>query len=431
MPSPDTWSDYRPDCNGWWNSTIIGKAGYLMGRDPTEGSETHRGIAVTGIGEADTSAVFYDALTEKLAGSATFSDFRNAALQSCIDTGASSLTSCMNAIRAVGLWSTDVNAWTLPTGSTSVDLASIGSTRFAFNSRIGNRGVEYRARTCPVSDGGCSWTTETSIGEPDAEGVPAVSTNSENEMFVCFRVRFGAAHNLWCDHFHPTSGPEIGPDPTTSDVRDSPTLAFFNGEMYIAYRVTSGAIHWRRINKAHSTWSAPLSVHPSVSTFHSPVLASGDEDPVGGAPDSLFLLYVIGSGLNQNRIAYVPFNPVTDSWDFASGGVLQEENNTPAGPFTDYYMTNEPVGAAFFRGRLHVVATDVGLNEIGGDDTLWYGSCGIPCNEPPDWTRLVQQDGGAQTGAGLDTWGAQESVLRIWRRLASSDMMAHRLKDSE
>jgi len=409
-----------------------------MGREPSEGAESHGGYTVTGIGEADASEVFYDALTNKLSGSATLSDFRNAALQSCVDTGASSLLSCFEAVKSVGLWSTDVNTWTLPSGSSGVDLATYrvpeffgSSTRFVYYSGSGDRGVYYRMRSCPVSSGSCSWSVQYSAGEPDAIGRPAAATIPGGASLFCFRVQYGSYNNLWCDNWYGSTGPHIGPDPGASDIATSPTLAYFNGYLYIAYGVASGQIHFKRLDPLTMTWSTAQTIHPSASTWLAPVLASGDEDRFGGAGDSLFIVYVIGTGPSMSQIAYVPFDDATGSWDYAAGGVLEQETLTPIGPLTQYYMTNRTPGAAFFRGRLHVVATDVGLDVLGGGNTLWYGSCGMPCDDPADWTRLVRQDGGARPGASIDTYGDYDYSLRIWHRLASSNMNAHRLKESE
>jgi Zn-dependent metalloprotease len=108
-PHPDHWSMFRSDCTYvHWNRTITSKAGYLLGREPSEGAATHWGLPVTGIGETAAGAVWYRALTQYLASTTTYTQFRTAIYQACYDLlGGNDYLNCLHSVDAIGLWTPD------------------------------------------------------------------------------------------------------------------------------------------------------------------------------------------------------------------------------------------------------------------------------------------------------------------------------------
>jgi bacillolysin len=113
---PDSWRWFEPqsaEAGFNWashqNAGILNKLAYLLHREPSEGSVTHHGVAVTGIGLAAAQWVFYDAVDLHMFDSgADLHDYRDALRDACVSRYGALSTACVqldNAWNAVGLWS--------------------------------------------------------------------------------------------------------------------------------------------------------------------------------------------------------------------------------------------------------------------------------------------------------------------------------------
>ncbi|MBZ0117947.1 MAG: M4 family metallopeptidase [Sandaracinaceae bacterium] len=430
-PQPDTWSEYRPECGGHWNSSIASRIGWVMGREPSLGAAVVHGIPVSGVGEAEASGVWYRAMVEDLGGSVTFTDLRAAIQLECFDLyarfGAAAYINCTHAASSAGLW------WSFPIPDLSLpasfELQNFGSgnRRFVFYYSAAAGRLAYRTQTgCTFST--CAWSAE-SLGEMMPEQQPAAAfVPSPSALFVCYR---NTGNGVWCDRWDGTSW-HAGPDPGGTGVTDSVGLAYFNGALYLAYRKNDAPnqfrIYWRRLLDGTFSWS------PEQSTGYSatlgPSLASGDEDFHVADSNELWMVFPNGaSGAAQGQIVFRRFDASSQVW--GGGGVLSTvvDEGTPF-PLTQYYRTAQRVMAAFHRGRLHLVATNVGLDAFGSGQTLWYGSCAPPCG-PSDRSRFVQQEGVYRESPYVGNSSTGDGYLRILYRQPAGDGVHNRSKYSD
>jgi hypothetical protein len=401
---PDHWSFYYPlvsPCSRVnYSATIIGKIGYLMGREPNAGSVNHWGLDVTGIGPVKTGKVWYQALTTNTWSTQSFTEFGYALINGCLtQTTGQDLVECYKAILSVGLWSYDTpQTWNV---NVEPDVAYYLGDRWVFYKSPSSNDLKYRRRTCPLHDSGCNWGPEVQMDNTIASAPSA--TTYDYRAWVCFR---NTSAEVECDRIGVFGNIVQGPSPASTSLDDAPSLVTNSGALYLTYR-RSGNVYWRRYTTAGG-WEAEQG--PVTSGVGSPpVLASADEQRSNQGPE-LWLLYRTATG----RIAYHLFNHSTSTWD-----APELVGRTPDAPVTDAH-----VGAAVYRNRLHVAG------KTGND--IYYASCKTPCvGDSDDWTRWVKQDGDTNFAPLLEAYGANDGYLYLWHNLAASDTLQWRTKLSE
>jgi hypothetical protein len=410
LPQPDHWSNYRKECNGHWNSTIISKAGYLMGREISEGFKTHWGFSVRGIGEVAAGKVWYFVLKYYLYGNATFTEFRHAIYNSCqyycTTLSMCNYSHCINSVDAVGFWSSDAGeSWNIDGTVDMAKFAVSGQTRwYIFYKDLVSNLMRYRYRTCPLT-GDCSWTSPMTFDSGSSGPSAAVLPGSY--MVVCFQDE-AAESFLYCDTWDSSGNKTIGPDILQS-IKGPPSLVYFDGTLYIAYIKSNNWIYWRKYNTATHVWGSENSA--GFQSTLPPVLASSSEDYLVPSDNYLWIVYRRSS---DNRLAYRRFIPSYSIWgsELVAG---QSGNQFP--------IPQSTPGASFYRGRLHIASLD-------DTNDIWYASCSMPCNYPGYWSRCVEQDPSAQGDLVLDNYGASDGNLWLWHRLASDNHLNRRYKKS-
>jgi Zn-dependent metalloprotease len=397
IPYPDNWSNYRSICGPYFNSTIISKSGHLMGREAGEGSETHWGLGVTGIGEVNAGKVWYRALTEQLYGAATFTQFRNAIYSSCAywHTG-TTYYNCLRAVDAIGLWSGDAEAGWSTQYTTSLSRFTVNGEdrRWIFYKVYGGNSIAYRYRTCTIT-GPCSWSSPFSF---DCSSDGPASALYAGYLWVCFRSPYGTN---WCDRIYSSGEVHNGPDPGTT-LEGPPALAYRSGALYLAYRKSSGYIYWSKYTTSGG-WTAEQNTGFVSNT--PPALASQSEDPYSSGT-RLWLVY---SGID-NRVRYSLFNDASGTWGASrlAGRVSTYSQYRPS--------------ARMFRGRLHVVSYYMSYP--------YYMSCAMSCDSASQWTLNVNQGQGLLPYFNLDVYGAQDGRLYLWPRMGDSEILNYRYKSS-
>jgi hypothetical protein len=186
-----------------------------------------------------------------------------------------------------------------------------------------------------------------------------------------------------------------GPDPGGGPISGGPTLAAWEGVLYVAYRKSDGIIYWNKFNG--TSWTPGYST--GFASAHSPTLASGSEDPFPGATRRLWLVYESGCTVYYSYLHIggftTPMSIGQTDQDYGEHSWWPANVRRPA--------------AAVFRGRLHVAVVDDNID-------LWYASCAMPCGEPSDWTRIVKQDSSAEFGdLALESFGTNDGRLHLWR----------------
>ncbi len=412
QPQPDNYSNYRPECGPHWNSTIVSKAGFLMGREPSEGSGANWGIYVTGIGEILAGGPWYAvALSDAyLSGQTTFTQFRNAMYTECAArfTG-SNFANCVNSIHAMGFWTSDVEA-NSPSGWTvegSVDLARFTVSgvekRWVFYWDQATDSLLYRSRSC-VMYGVCSWSAPTVL-ESHVDSSPA-ATSHNGYLWVCFKHE--TMHQVYCDRISASGSILYGPNPTGTPVME-PSIASFDGSLYLSYRRTVGnALAWKKYGTA---WSSEQTVPGLTLTNGEPILASGSEDPISPNNDYLFVVYQRAS---DSRVAVRRFDKNSNVWG----------SEVMVGQADQAIIGNGGPAASMFRGRLHVAYRDNYLR-------MHYLSCAMPCSSATDWTRDVEYEGTAYEDITLDSYAAGDSRLYLWRGPTSGMPLSYRYKVSK
>lgn len=423
MAQPDHLSQYRRECGGYWNATIVGKAGWLIGREPSAGAAAHGGLYITGLGNVGSASV-WSSVMASLYGSITFGALRDFGYSAC--AASSDPTNCYRAFDAVGLWAGDSLTTTAdyPAGLTPdapPDIVSdptfpLTRRTLLYARNISGGQVWSRERTCPLG-GSCAWGSANLIeSNVPVQQVSAAATSSRT--YVCYR---NSTSGIWCRNraAGSTSPWSIGPDPGGSGVAGEVSLAYFSNVLYLVYRKTD-AMYWRKL--VGGAWTAETAVNDGTGTVGSntsPVLVSTLEDSATPTNNSLWIVYTRTGYLSAGNIAHVRFNPAFNDWS-GGGGQLDYIADGFAYPMRTQYR----LAAAAHRGRLHVVALNAGYSAYGAgsDNALWYASCAAPCTAIGGWTPMGVVEGsgsawGANSAGLLDSGGAMSnSALHLWHR---------------
>jgi len=393
-PNPDHYTQIRiPGCIQHWNSTFIGKSAYLLGRFVDEGTETHYGIDVTGVGADDASNVWYKAITESLTEPGTFAKFYNGIAYGCLQyySGAA-YTNCLASVQAIGLWSGDYTGdFNVNNGVSIVYLAPewLTARRFLFHRAIDeNDALKYSYRTCPIG-GTCFWSWPATIAYT-THAPSAAAYESTN--YVCYRNVSGT---LSCGRLNYWGTFTAGPDPGGT-IEGSPSLVYYYDGLFLAYRKSSGSIYWRHYSSG-SGWSSETLT--GGSTTFSPVLVSGNDDYFG-TQNYLFLFYVRSS---DNRLVYRRFNRIAQTWGNEElSGQSDEAPSIYGGGLT----------AEMYRGEVHIAYRG---QEQMYSGRMYYINCLLPCDSRDDWSRNVPQEGNSSNyDLVLDGSGAWDGKLYLW-----------------
>ncbi len=423
-PQPDHWANYRFQGEAHFNSTIASQAGELMGREPSEGAQSHWGVSVTGIGRSEAEHVWKWALPSFNA-STTRSDWYLIMAYACYYNAGADFGNCFQAALAVGPWSPDT---TTPLASAyPVGLAQWtvnGQKRwYAFYERApGSYYQCYRYKTCDY-DQGCGWSAETCYEQGTPHG-PAVAVLPGVGMFSCMDNIYGS---IWCLYWDST-GTEYGASPGGSNIYEQPSLVYYYGRLWLTYRDnTSHEVYTKYLDTyPYVHWSAAMDAgFKSIST--PPVLASSNEDYWNPSNDYMFLVYTYKDAV-RSYLAYKLFDNSTFTW---TGGGFVQESDAPMDLFVRSLPTERPA-VAMFRGRLQLAVhgiADWDSSYPDADKTIWYASCKAPCyqNAPPancdtpedsqQWSRFVPQEGLSQTGITLNSQAPGDGYLYMFHRL--------------
>lgn len=109
-------ADHASQVNPAWgchdNSLAVSHGLYLLGRNPSQGAESHYGISVTGIGINNAFKTYFKAMTDSIVDSQprSLSDLRNALLSSAgsqFGYGSTEYEETRNTVNAMGYWTTN------------------------------------------------------------------------------------------------------------------------------------------------------------------------------------------------------------------------------------------------------------------------------------------------------------------------------------
>jgi hypothetical protein len=243
-------------------------------------------------------------------------------------------------------------------------------------------------------------------------------------LFTCYVT---SASGLFCDKLDNAGNLTFGPDPGGTGITEPPSLAYYSGRLYLIYR-KSTTVYWRRLEGSMGSWSWGAEQAAGFSSFVPPVLASSNED--GNSPGNhLFVVYANNS---TRRLAYRRFTGTGWGPEWLAGQA--DEVNLAS--------TAQRPAAAMHRGRLQVAIHGYPGWYSGADKDIFSLSCLAPCEytapapsctlpeNAQQWTRMVQQEGGANYGLHLDTSAASDGYLYLWHRLETSDVLHYRAKYS-
>jgi hypothetical protein len=320
---------------------------------------------VTGIGGNDASLVFYGAINQYLSTSPTFSDLRDALLDSAEDQfgGTSSqYNQTRGTVDAMGYWTHkyDFGFASDRVPSTAYFMVNGSARRYVFDIEGGS--LKYRYRTCTYS-GMCSWSAATSVYSA-TNGVSAVVHDGvlwafwdyNNSVYYKKFYSDGTVSSLFMRSGASTSAPPVA-------LHVAPNL------LYLLYRdvapfSTTATVRLMQLNGA--TWSAATATQVSTRSPFSAI-----------ANDDVHLFYRD----NYLNVVFKMFDRSAQTWTTqhaAYGAWLQSDDSY--GP-----------SVALYRGRLHVVA-NMDYSPIGLDDTVLTASCAYPCLND-NWTAWTEIDG--------------------------------------
>ena len=398
---PDHWSNFNyEDVYGNHNATIVGKAAHLLGRGPGEGSTTHWGRTVTGLGPSTAQYLFYDTLTTRLSSSADLTELRNGLLESAADSYgvfSSQWNTVDAATQAIGTFTSDVSSGFDSPYAPRVEYFSVSgqNRRWMFYVDRATSEVMYTYRTC-VLYGACSWQTPQTVYALPVASSPA-TVQYDGKLWVFFvPTSTGQIAYKTIDSAGTLSGTaSLG---ISTDAAVAATA--FAGKLYLIWKTAGSSEQSIKFSSYLTSWSG-------TSTVPWPTATDGGIDAVwGGSPSLLWLAYQRFDG-TAIRVAV---RTMTTSGTWNSEVFVPTSVSTKA-PAVDFY-----------RNRLHVASTQ--------GTKLYYASCEMPCASG-DWTKWVAQNGTTNNWARLDNRGANDGRLYLWHRGPSSSRLYWRYKNSE
>jgi hypothetical protein len=228
--------------------------------------------------------------------------------------------------------------------------------------------------------------------------------------------------------------------------------------MFVAYQ-SGTSLFSQSLRDGADTWSSPVRLPlaeaapaPSLATSAGPSLASAEEDVYAPNTGSgLWLVWrsaahIVGEEQRpEGAIAFSEFDTTTMTWPEPSYITRALNNDTNAASVE--FQSATSIDAAFFRGRLQVIGTEVHIDDtfppgrsvMNFVNSLWIASCAPPfctpdgpsvfwpCGMPhlcaghvteapagTGWSPFVQQDSGSGLAPRLDAWRTHDGRLHIY-----------------
>jgi Zn-dependent metalloprotease len=372
LPDPDHFSDYDVEFGHHSNAGIINKAAYLLGRKPEEGSETHHGVSVTGIGN-HAEYIWYDVLSNWLTSSAQFVDFGNAVVNSAFSLYGygENHTQSQRAVQAVGIWSPDFTFNLKASFPFSVisKFSMQGQKRnFMFFQGYGksHKDLQYSYNKCS-SLMNCTWSKPETL--ENAKGATALQYQDKIWIFFSSEPD-NRIYYRTIDKTGALSAANPLPGSPSTDQALSATV--FNKKIYLFYKAPGDKDQEIRYLRYDSEWATPNETEIR-SDYGPSAVATLDKK-----------LWLFVKSVSDDSVAYRSMD-VNESWS-----PHYKVPNTQT-------VRTTPV-TAVYRNKLHLI-------------TGWqpyYTSCDLPCTSVKDWSSNVAQDFSGQPSfslhAGYDGW---------------------------
>jgi hypothetical protein len=354
-------------CSDHFDATIIGKAAHLLGRAAAEGSITHWGIPVTGIGGTDASLVFYGAVNQYLGSSPTFSDLRDALLDSAdeqFEWGSNQYDQTLWTVDAIGFWThkQDFGFTSEIMPSTAHFTVNGQARRYVFDVEGGS--LKYRYRTCTYY-GLCTWSAPTAVYSASAGASTVIH---DGVLWVFWTYGNGIYYKKYFSD-GTSSGVYVRSGASTSVAPVAVHVA--TNLLYLYYRDVqplSVAATVRVMQLNGSTWSAATA---TLVTTRSPFSAI-----------SLNNVHLFYRNANLD-VAFKRYDRGAGTW--SAEHVVEIE----VGGLDDAYGPS----VAYYRGRIHIAyASDHVYQWSIPLDSSYTASCEYPCMDDA-WTPFQWIDG--------------------------------------
>jgi len=356
-------------CGDHFDATIAGKAANLLGRYPSAGSETHWGIPVTGIGGTDASLVFYGAINQYLNSAPTFSDLRDAMLDSADDAFGSASNQYSQTrwtVDAMGFWThkSDFGFLSSQKPTTAYFTVNGEARRYVFTVESGY--LKYRYRTCTYY-GVCSWSAPTTVYSVTNgasavvhDGVLWVFWDLSNSVYYKKYYSDGSSSSVFV-----RSGASTSVAPTAVHIATNLLWLFYRDVAPLSQAATV-----RRMALNGSTWGSAVATAAASRGAVSAISLYGD----------VHMFYRSSPYLN---VVFRVYDDSTQTWSAEHTAVAEA---FPA--LDDAYGPS----VAYYRGRIHLVANTKHASPYGMTDGSYLRSCVYPCLGDA-WTPEVNIDG--------------------------------------
>jgi Zn-dependent metalloprotease len=399
LASPTSWTDpydsqEYPDhwSNCWlggtspahFNATILGKSAHLLGRPSTEGSITHWGRSVQGVGPGTAEQIYYHAITDVLTASADLTEVRMSAIDAAeaeFPGNNTVIQAAKTSMDAVGIWTPDYYS-----GITSDH--TVRSTSFYVNSNQrryslwklnGYTSLKLRYNTCEPCVANCRNSVTTTVGYTTVSpGLADVG---------------GKLHFVWKDNSSKTIKwryvDSSGAMSTTT------SLPYLTESGVDAARVgTKLFVFWKTVGSGEKTLAGAYWYNnqwTSLGALPTGTVSAYGPGVTGDPSGNLWLSYVKSVG-GVNRVV-IRKRSSRGTW---SSEVVLFDSLASQQPTAEYY-----------RGRVHFAAEST----AGLTDDIGYASCEMPCSSGTDYTRWVIQDGGGGYNVSLSAGNENDSPL--------------------
>jgi len=369
---PSHWNDAMQNGDSHDQSGPLEKAGWLMGRETSEGWEAFAGISTLGIGANDSGVLWHDTQKQRFQSDTDFRDFREEmiswAFYEMFQYQMDKAITVRNALNAVGIFSNTVMESIETSAAPAIDNLTVNSQwrKYAhFVYPVGeDEGYLYQTyRTCAFT-GSCQWSSPSHVGysrmAPSSvifeDAIWVFTKYDLNNQIQCHRLTSSGAWN-YCPSF------------SVTPVTDSPpTATVYNGLVFLLFKAPGSgaqALQYQMYNPSSGIWSTTYSLSSTTTTGPS---------ATGVISNRFYVVYNSGNGIKIRGYGL-------------RGWLLVEDT-----PITSTMASNHQPAAAVFRDRLHVA-----LPKNGGTDRIYYTSkcwsgVGTCTYRPGEWTAFVQQD---------------------------------------
>lgn len=404
---PDHWSNCwmeatRPSHH---NATILGKTAHLLGRPSAEGSTTHWGRTVQGVGRATAEQIYYHSITDFLSASADLTEVRMSAIDAAeaeFPGNTTVIQATKASMDAVGIWTPDydfgINSDTA-VRSTTFSVSGI-QRRYYLWKLAGATDLKLRYNTCEACEPNCRNNVTTTIG--DTTNSPGLASVGRKLHFVWKDRTSSAIKWRYVDDYGAMSSTTTLAYTTDSDIdaaRVGTRFFVFWKPVGSGEQLLAGA-YWY-----NSQWTSLGTLPAGTVSAHGPAVT-------GDSSGNLWLVYVKSVGGEDRVVARKR----------SSGGSWGSEI-----VFSGSLATQQPT-AEYYRDRVHIAAE----NMVDSAYDIGYTSCEMPCSSGSDFTRWVIQDGGAAHHVSLTAGNDSDSPLfMMYRPITQATDIYCRSKNSE